>query len=78
MQVLWTIDTAFITWYVDRGAVVEIFRKEVGIKCGTHENNLQVWSLHNQVFEHQQKEVTEKHRNRPEEHECTLSALYCI
>lgn len=30
----------FITWYMDRGTVVEIFRKEVGIQCGTHENYL--------------------------------------
>ena len=47
---------------MDRGTAVKVFRKEVGIKCGTHENDLQVLSLNNQVFEHQQQEVTEKRK----------------
>lgn len=36
-----------VTWYVDSRTVVEILREEVGIKRGTHQNNLQVRPLHN-------------------------------
>lgn len=48
-----------ITWYMDRRTVIKIFREEVGIKSGAHQNNFQVRSLCDQVLQHQQQEVTE-------------------
>lgn len=44
---------------MDSGTVVEILREEVGVERGTHQDDLQVWPLHDQVLQHQQEEVTE-------------------
>lgn len=45
---------------MNSGTVVEILREEVCVERGTHEDYLQVWPRHSQVFQHQQQEVTAK------------------
>lgn len=57
-----------ITWNVDGRTWVEVLREEVGIKSGTHQNDLQVWSLYDQVLQHQQQEVTGGYQRQRGQH----------
>lgn len=55
------------TWYVDGVTVVVVLGEEVSVEGGTHQDDLQVWSLDHQILQHQQEEVTEGEGRRESE-----------